>query len=591
MTLPVDVWAPHATRVELITDDGRSDMSAEDNGWFTASLPAGTRYSFSLDGGPARPDPRSAFQPEGVHGPSEVVDAAAYAWHSGAEIGIDALTSVMYELHVGTFTEAGTLRSAIERLDHLADLGITMIELMPIAAFPGKAGWGYDGVGLWAVHEAYGGPTALQEFVDAAHTRGIGVCLDVVYNHLGPSGNYLAEFGPYFTYAHHTPWGQAINLDGPGSRHVRDFIIDSALRWFTDFRIDALRLDAVHALIDDSEYHLLAELSDRVDELREETGRPLRLIAESDLNDVTTITPTRRGGYGMDAQWDDDIHHALHAWLTGERHGYYADFGESSTLAKALTEVFVHNGTFSSFRGKHWGTPVPADVDPRRFVAFTENHDQVGNRGMGDRPSERLPAPLVAGGAALLLLSPFTPMLFMGQEWSASTPFPFFTDYAENELAHAIREGRRREFAEHGWTDLYGPDAAVPDPQDPATVTSAVLPWDERETGIHARMLAWFTSLIALRRETFGDGETEHVITPSYGDHWFAMRRGPLIVILNRGEDPETIEVADGHIVQAFTADDTDATTTRTDVTVPARSSVILRIGAPTPRWRTRVLV
>ena len=582
MVRPVRLWAPNARAVDVITDAGRQPMQSEGAGWFVAELAPGKTYSFSLDGGPARPDPRSAFQPEGVHGPSQVIDLSRYSWRSAPEVGIDALTSVMYEIHVGTFTSDGTLAAAATRLPDLARLGVTMVELMPLAAFPGRAGWGYDGVGLWAVHEAYGGPERLQAFVDAAHELGIGVCLDVVYNHLGPSGNYLAEFGPYFTDAHHTPWGAAINLDGPDSRPVRDFIIDNALRWFTDFRIDALRLDAVHALIDDSATHLLAELSDRVGELRASTGRPLRLIAESDLNDVAMVTPTSRGGLGMDAQWDDDIHHAVHAWLTGERHGYYADFGESTVLAKALTEVFVHNGTFSSFRGVHWGAPVPPDVDARRFITFTENHDQVGNRGMGDRPSERLPSSLIAGGAALMLLAPFTPMLFMGQEWSASTPFPFFTDHAEDELAHAIREGRRKEFAEHGWADLYGPDAIVPDPQDPATAASAVLNWDERTTEPHARMLQWYTDLIALRREYFGDGAHEQVVTPSFGDHWFAMRRGPLTVLVNRYESEVSIPDISGEVVLSYCQPGTEVSRVDAGVSLPALSTAVLSSGAPT---------
>ncbi|MDO5701454.1 MAG: malto-oligosyltrehalose trehalohydrolase [Bowdeniella nasicola] len=548
--IPVRVWAPRARRVDLIVEGTARAMSPEPGDWYAAQLPAGTRYAFSLDGGPARPDPRSAYQPEGVHGPSEVVDTSAFAWTDRNYQGVEALGAVMYELHVGTFTPQGTLRSAIERLDYLKDLGVTMVELMPLAAFPGRAGWGYDGVALWSVHEAYGGPRALQEFVDAAHARGLGVCLDVVHNHLGPSGNYLGEFGPYFTDRHHTPWGAAVNLDGDGSHEVRRFIIDSCLRWFSDFHVDALRLDAVHALIDESHPHLLAQLSDEVAALRDRLARPLSLIAESDLNDVSMVTPTARGGLGMDAQWDDDVHHALHAWLTGERHGYYGDFGDSETLAKAFTEVFVHNGTYSSFREKIWGRPVPAEVDRRRFVTFTENHDQVGNRGMGDRPSERHPLGLVAGGAALVLLSPFTPMIFQGQEFAASTPFPFFTDHDDDELAEAVRRGRREEFARHGWAELYGADASVPDPQSPSTFERAHLRWEELDQDPHRTMLAWFRRLIQVR------ARLEEMPRPhtafDYGRDWCALRRADVVVAVNRAEEPVHIHVGGGDLDAAM---------------------------------------
>ena len=339
---------------------------------------------------------------------------------------------MIYELHVGTFTADGTLDSAIARLDHLADLGVDVVQLMPVAAFPGHRGWGYDGVALYAVHDAYGGPAALQRFVDAAHARGLGVALDVVYNHLGPTGNYLGVYGPYFTHVHHTPWGAAVNLDQHGSEQVRAFLVDNALRWFRDFHVDALRLDAVHELRDHSPIHLLAELSDAVARLATDLGRPLGLIAESDLNDVTLVTPVADGGLGMTAQWDDDIHHSIHAFLTGERHGYYADFGSKDTLVAALQQVFVHNGTFSSFRGQTWGAPVPDDVDRHRFVASTSTHDQVGNRGLGDRPPIQLTPGQDAIGAALLLTTPFTPMLFMGEEWAACDAVP---------VLHRLRRG------------------------------------------------------------------------------------------------------------------------------------------------------
>ena len=442
-----------------------------------------------------------------MHGPSRVFDATALHWTDESWQGRDALGAVIYELHVGTFTPEGTLESATERLDHLAALGIDLVELMPVAGFPGRAGWGYDGVDLWAVHEAYGGPASLAGFVDAAHTAGIGVCLDVVYNHLGPSGNYLGRFGPYFTQAHETPWGSAVNYDQSGSEQVRAFVIDSALRWLTDFHVDALRLDAIHEIRDDASRaaephrHLLAELSDAVGELSDELGKPLSLIAESDLNDAGVITPTRTmqpfrtPSLGMTAQWTDDVHHALHARVTGESQGYYADFAAPDALRRVYEGAFLHNGGWSSFRGSRWGAPVPAGTDPRRFVIFDSNHDQVGNRATGDRPAASLTDDAVAAEAALILLSPFTPMLFMGEEWGTRRPFQFFTDHSEPDLAQAVTQGRRREFASFGW----GADE-VPDPQARSTVEASTLDWNEPRRPAHARMLAWYRDLIALRR-------------------------------------------------------------------------------------------
>src|SRR3954452_9330709 len=437
-------------------DDGVWALDVED-------ASHGTDYAFSLDGGAPLPDPRSAWQPDGVHRPSRVFDPARHVWQDAGWGGRSALGALFYELHIGTFTPQGTLDAAAERLDHLVDLGVDVVELMPVAAFDGRWGWGDDGVDLSAVPAAYGGPEALQRFVDAAHDRGLAVCLDVVYNHLGPSGNYLASFGPYFTTRHSTPWGPAVNLDDTGSTDVRRWICDNALRWFRDFHIDVLRLDAVHALVDDSPTHLLQQLSTETAALSKELGRPLGLVAESDLNDPRMIEAVSAGGMGMTAQWSDDFHHALHALLTGERFGYYVDFGDPAVFAKTLTRVFMHDGTYSTFRGKTWGH----QIDPRKhqggsFLAYTANHDQIGNRALGDRPA--LTPGQQAIAAALVLTSPYTPMLFMGEEWGASTPWRFFTDFDDPELADAVRNGRRQEFAEFGW------DAEeIPDPQDPET--------------------------------------------------------------------------------------------------------------------------
>ncbi|WP_296536066.1 malto-oligosyltrehalose trehalohydrolase [uncultured Actinomyces sp.] len=508
----VPVWAPDAHTVELHLpgEERLVDMVPAPGGWWTApfDLEPGTDYAYRVDGSPNRPDPRSALQPDGVHGHSRTVDPATWQWTDQDWEGKDLRGSVIYELHVGTFTPEGTLDAAISRLDHLAELGVDIIELMPLAAFPGKAGWGYDGVALWAVHETYGGPEALARFVDAAHSTGIGVCLDVVYNHLGPSGNYLSVFGPYFTQAHHTPWGEAVNYDHDGSQQVRAFVIDSALRWLRDFHVDALRLDAIHEIKDDAaaadppQPHVLAELSDAVAALSAELGRPLSLVAEADLNDVGVITPTgeqppaKAPSLGMTAQWADDVHHALHARLTGETQGYYGDFAEAGAWAKAYGRAFLHNGTWSTFRERNWGAPVPEDTDPRRFVVFGSDHDQIGNRAVGDRPSTSLDDATLAATAALVLLSPYTPMLFMGEEWGTRTPFQFFTDHEEEDLARSVSEGRVREFAGFGW------DAdEIPDPQAAETVEASRLRWDELNEAEHIRMLAWYQALTALRRD------------------------------------------------------------------------------------------
>ncbi|MDO4242548.1 MAG: malto-oligosyltrehalose trehalohydrolase [Actinomyces sp.] len=504
----VPVWAPRAQRLTLHLpgNDELIDMEPRPGGWWVSpkALEPGTDYAFRLNDDLAdRPDPRSPRQPYGVHGASRTLDTSAWdhgLWTDAQWPGRDLLGAVIYELHVGTFTPAGTLDAAAQRLGHLRDLGVDIVELMPLAPVPGAAGWGYDGVSLWAVHEAYGGPEALARFVDAAHHHGIGVCLDVVYNHLGPSGNYLGVFGPYFTDAHTTPWGEAVNYDQEGSAQVRAYVIDAALRWLRDFHLDALRLDAIHEIVDDSPRHVLAELSDAVAALRVELGRPLSLVAESDLNDVGVITPTDQrppaaaAPLGMTAQWADDVHHALHARLTGESQGYYADFAERGAWATTTEGAFLHAGTWSSFRGRSWGAPVPAGTDPRRFVVFGSNHDQVGNRALGDRPSAALDDDVLAAEAALVLLSPYTPMLFMGEEWGTRSPFRFFTDHPEADLAATVRDGRRREFADFGW------DAEqIPDPQDPQTRALSVLDWSETDMAGHRRMLAWYRELIALR--------------------------------------------------------------------------------------------
>jgi maltooligosyltrehalose trehalohydrolase len=551
------VWAPFAASVDVVLppSECRVPCARDRDGWWTAHVPEaghGTDYWFSLDTGKPLPDPRSAWQPYGVHGPSRVFDPGRYRWHSESWPGRDVLGAVCYELHAGTFTTAGTLDAAIERLDHLARLGADVVELMPVAAFDGERGWGYDGVGLYAVHEPYGGPAALQRFTDACHERGLAVCLDVVYNHLGPSGNYLQNFGPYFTDHHQTPWGAAINLDDDGRAEVRRWIIGNALRWFTDFRVDALRLDAVHALADDSEQHLLAQLSDATAALAGQLGRPLALIAESDLNDprmIEAVTARPSGGLGMTAQWADDVHHAIHALATGETAGYYVDFGSADTLAHALTRAFVHEGGYSAFRGRRWGRPVdPARHRGHRFVASLQTHDQVGNRAAGERLSALTTHDRCAAAAALVLTSPFTPMLFMGEEWAASTPWQFFTHF-EAQLGALVSEGRRAEFARHGWRS-----ADVPDPQSPATREASVLRWAERSRPPHDRMLEWYRRLIALRREEPGlrddDLGAVRVTTGpgsgAVGHGWLVVHRGRLDVLVNLTGGPAELPCPPG---------------------------------------------
>ncbi len=596
------LWAPLPARVDLVlpADGSRTPLRATGDGWWTAdvALPHGTDYAFALDGGPPRPDPRAAWLPHGVHGPARVFDTGRFAWTDDGWSGLDVRGAVTYELHVGTFTPQGTLDAAAQHLEHLVHLGVDVVELMPVAAFNGRRGWGYDGVALYAVHEPYGGPAALQAFVDAAHGLGLAVCLDVVHNHLGPSGNYLHELGPYFTSAHSTPWGDAVNLDGEGATHVRRWICDSVLRWARDFHVDAFRLDAVHALRDDSGRHLLAQLSDEIDELAGALGRPVGLVAESDLNDVVTLGGTHDGGWGMTAQWADDVHHAVHALLTGERHGYYVDFGSPQVLRTALTRVFVHDGSPSTFRGVPWGAPVPDDVDGHRFVVFSSNHDQVGNRALGDRPSSRLDAGAQAVQAALVLLSPFSPLLFMGEEWGASTPWQFFTDHPEPDLAAAVRAGRRREFGGHGWADLYGGPVDVPDPQDPATFAASVLDWDEPAHPAHARLLEWYRVLVALRRSVpdLASGDRHRTSldvhptdAPTDAPGWqgaLVLHRGEARVVLNLAHRPVAVPVPASVPLRVVASWDGGAVHAPHGpreplvVDVPARSVVVLTAAA-----------
>jgi maltooligosyltrehalose trehalohydrolase len=506
-----------------------------DRGWYQADVSAaaaGSDYRFVLDGGHALPDPRSAHQPEGVHGPSRVVDHAAFGWTDHAWRGVHLPSAVIYELHVGTFTPEGTFDGAITRLDHLVDLGVDVVELLPVNEFSGSRGWGYDGVNLYAPHHAYGGPDGLKRLVDACHRRGIGVVMDVVYNHLGPAGNYLARYGPYFTDRYVTPWGQAVNLDGPGSDGVRRFFVDNAVMWLEDYHCDGLRLDAVHAILDASATHLLEELSVRVEELAARLGRHLFLVAESDLNDPRVVRRREVGGYGIDAQWSDDFHHALHSVLTGETTGYYRDFGTMAALATALERAFVHAGGYSPYRQRRHGR-LDAGLSGHRFLGYSQNHDQVGNRAAGERTAALVSSARLKVAAALVLTSPFLPLLFQGEEWGAMTPFQYFTDHEDPDLGRAVSAGRRQEFAAFGWDP-----ADVPDPQDPATFERSKLDWSELARHPHRELLDWYRRLIRLRREVpeLADGRLDRLRTTHDEEgRWLVVLRGRVTIACNLG--------------------------------------------------------
>jgi len=537
------VWAPTPAVVGLDVDGVTHPMTRSSDGWWrtTVDTAPDARYGFLLDDDPQLlPDPRSARQPDGVHAASALWDEGGATWTDDGWAGRPVEGAVVYELHIGTFTAAGTFDSAIEKLDHLVELGVDFVELMPVNAFSGTHGWGYDGVLWYAVHEPYGGPDGLVRFIDACHRRGLGVLIDAVFNHLGPSGNYLPRFGPYLAEGRN-PWGNAINIDGPDSDEVRRYIIDCALRWMRIFHADGLRLDAVHALADTTAIHILEELAAETDALAAQLGRPLSLIAESDRNDPRTIARREQGGYGITAQWDDDIHHAIHAAVSGERQGYYADFGSIATLASTLRHGFFHAGTYSSFRRRRHGRPLPTSRIPAtRLLAYTCTHDQVGNRALGDRPSQNLSAGQLAIKAALALLSPYTAMLFMGEEWGASTPFQFFSSHPEPELARATAEGRKAEFADHGW------DAdEIPDPQDPETFARSKLNWGEVEVEGHARLLELYRALVGLRADAeLADPWLDHLGLDFDEDRrWIVMRRGRIALACNLGEAVVSVPV------------------------------------------------
>jgi maltooligosyltrehalose trehalohydrolase len=542
-----EVWAPAARTLEVKIEDQKFPLFKRERGWWSGAVEAagpGTDYLFVINGEePGVPDPRSRWQPNGVHGPSRIFNPAAFAWSDAQWQAPPLPSAVLYELHIGTFTTQGTLEGAECRLDYLKELGITHIQLMPVAAFAGDRGWGYDGVDLYAPHSAYGGPTALQHFVNACHEKGLAVLLDVVYNHLGFVGNYLSRFAPYFTAVHFTPWGEAVNLEEAESTEVRRFFIDNALMWLRDYHCDGLRLDAVHAFVDRSAIHFLEQLTKEVRALEFQMGKHFVVIAESDLNDPRLVSAAEAGGFGMDAQWSDDFHHALFTVLTGERQGYYRDFGSLAALVKSLREVFVYAGGYSEYRRRNHGRPV-VRLPGYRFLGYAQNHDQVGNRAKGDRLSQIAGVGRAKIAAALVLSSPFIPLLFQGEEFGASTPFQYFTSFEDPEMGRLVSAGRKREFASFVWNL-----DEIPDPQERTTFERSKLDWTELHREPHAALLAWHKDLIGLRRalSELTDGALSAVEVRFDEDaKWLIVERGRVRVACNLGKDPATVAIESG---------------------------------------------
>ena len=569
------VWAPHAKTVELLAGERRFALQPVTDGYWqveAAAAPA-NGYKYSIDGAPALPDPRSRWQPAGVHGASHLFENRGPP-EGSAHIGFQApplSEAIIYELHVGTFTADGTYAAAQSRLPHLCALGITHIELMPLAAFPGRRGWGYDGVDLFAPFAPYGTPAELAAFVNACHAHGLAVLLDVVYNHLGPDGNYLAHYGPYFTDRYRTGWGAAINYDGPHSDQVRRFVIDNALMWLRDYGFDGLRLDAVHAIFSFEAVHVLEELSIAVKALGKELRRSFVLIAESDLNDPRLVHALASGGYGLDAHWSDDFHHAIHRYFTGESNGYYADFQGLRDVATALRDGYVYQGQYSVHRGRRHGR-APLGVAAHQLVVSAQNHDQVGNRAQGERLSMLLEVPELKAIAALTLLAPFVPLLFQGEEWGAHTPFLYFTDHQDQELGRMVAEGRTREFSAFGWQ---GP---VPNPQDPATFARSKLDWSELSEPSHAELLDWYRQLIRLRRDQVKMPAESRIDSPKpeikfdAAADWLTFVHNGVLAIFNLGDVPRRISLPHGEWKLTLRS---DAEAERAIDAVPPRTTLI----------------
>ena len=599
------VWAPFAKSVELVmphrriamrhgaagaagdTDPGLdtdAEATEDSRGYWRADVDESLLtegYRYSIDGGEPRPDPRSTWQPRGVHGPSYIVGTATQtaAQLLGAQSGVAQPTAageisdvgrtphfvaapladaLIYELHIGTFTPEGTYSAARSKLPHLVDLGVTHLEIMPLATFPGRRGWGYDGVDLYAPFPAYGTPQELAAFVQACHCVGIAVLLDVVYNHLGPDGNYLAEFGPYFTDHYRTPWGMAINYDGPHSEAVRRFVTDNALMWLRDYEFDGLRLDAVHAIYSFEAVHLLEEMAVAVKKLGADLGRTLVLIAESDLNDPRLVRSPAQGGYGLDAHWADDFHHSIHRLFTGESDGYYSDFGGLSDVAAALRDGYVYQGQYSRHRRRRHGRP-PTGISADQLIVFAQNHDQVGNRAQGERLSMILSAQQLKAVAALTLLSPFVPLLFQGEEWGARTPFLYFTDHENKELGRRVAEGRNKEFSGFRW------QGAVPNPQQQETFERSILDWTELSQTAHAEMFEWYRRLIQLKRvkavlRNRGEGSRRAKATVNFDEQagWLRFAHGGVQAVFNLAAHAQCVPLHGGEWDLALRSDSTE---------------------------------
>ncbi len=525
------VWSPKAENMELHADGRKYKMNRKSDWWYyVLEADKQVDYGFIIDGEGPFPDPRSQYQPEGVHGLSRTADHNEYKWKDDNWQPAPLCSAVIYELHVGTFTDKGTFEGVIEKLDYLKELGITHIELMPVNEFSGKRGWGYDGVSLFAPHHSYGGPTGLKKLVDACHLKNLSVILDVVYNHFGPEGNYTGFFAPYRTDKYKTPWGDAVNFDDAYSNEVRNFVIDNALMWLKNYHIDALRIDAIHAIFDQSAIHILEQLADEVSRLETEMSTSHFLIAESDLNNPRVVESKDIGGYGLNAQWSDDFHHALHTVLTGEDQGYYADFGNVSHLAKSLQSVFVYDGIYSEFRKSLHGRKV-RDLNAHKFVACIQNHDQVGNRAVGDRIGHNISPELEKTAAAVLLTSPFIPLIFQGQEWSTSSPFQYFTDHEDSELGKAVTKGRRREFKGFGWNP-----EKIPDPQAEDTFKNSKLDFSEQDSGKHKEIIKWYKSLISLRKnepDLVKDKLSNIEVHYDDIEKWLKFKRGKIVTACN----------------------------------------------------------
>jgi maltooligosyltrehalose trehalohydrolase len=540
------VWAPWAKTVDLQLEETAYPMQRTLHGIWSVDVPrpqGEVRYRYSVDGGPPWPDPRSPWQPEGVHGDSHrPVDRHFCSANPDKFLPKPLGEAIIYELHIGTFTPEGTYTAARARLPHLVELGITHVEIMPLATFPGQRGWGYDGVYLYAPFPAYGTPSELVQFVAACHAHGLAVLLDVVYNHFGPDGNYAGKFGPYFTDQWKTMWGEAMNFDGPHSDEVRRFVIDNAIMWLRDYGFDGLRLDAVHAIYCSGAVHILEELTRRVEALGRELQRDLVVIAENDTNDPRLVHARDQGGYGLAAHWCDDFHHAIHAFFTGEKDGYYADFqGGLAALATVLREGYLYQGQFSQFRQRRHGRP-PVGVAPRQLIVCSQNHDQIGNRAFGERLSMLLPPPQLKAIATLTLLSPFVPLLFQGEEWGAQTPFLFFTDHQDPALGKAVAEGRRKEFESFGWRN------EIPDPQDPGTFHRSQLRWDELQQPVQADLLAWYKRLISLRPK--GCSKHPHPAVEVNFDEkagWLTLLHGDIFAVLDFAGKTPAIPRPDGN--------------------------------------------